>query len=364
MQSCEGPLTIEECTQVIKNLKSNRSPGCDGLTTEFYQCFWNEIKELVIDSLNECYCLGELSFSQKRGIIKLLYKKGEKNNLDNYRPITLLNYDYKLCTAVLARRIQLVIKRLISNDQCGYIKGRFIGRNIRLIEDVINYCELNDNDAAILFIDFKKALDSLNISFLEKCLKKFGFGFQFLNWVKAIYTNIESCISINSRLSKSFKVESGIRQGCPLSALLFVLAAEFMSINIKQNKNIEGFKFYKDNKLETKIVQMADDTTLFVNNKTSVQLVLNEIERFTIVSGIELNKPKTEGIYLGRTDFIDLNYNIKWSNSPVKCLGIYFGKNKDDVEKLNWNPKLHKLENTLKRWKVRKLTFYGKISIY
>ena len=361
--SCEGPMTTDECTNVVNCLKTNRSPGCDGLTPEFYKSFWGDVKDLVIDSLNEGYAQGELSYSQKRGVIKLLHKKGEKTNLDNYRPISLLNYDYKICTAVLARRVQKIIKNIISNDQCGYIKGRFIGRNIRIIEDVINYCELNENDAAILFIDFKKAFDSLNISFLNKCLEKFGFGEQFLNWVKTIYKNIDSCISINNWLSKSFKMESGIRQGCPLSALLFILAVEFMSSNVKQNKQINGFKFLNNLELEIKTIQMADDTTLFVNNKSSVQNVLNEIEKFSTVSGITLNKSKTEGIYLGNSNITDLNPNIKWTNSPVKSLGIYFGKCKKEVENLNWNPKVNKLQNTLNRWKTRKLTFYGKVTI-
>ncbi len=360
---CDGPLTIDECTIVVKKLKLNRSPGSDGLTTEFYNCFWDDIKYLMVNAINEGYRNGELSFSQRRGIIKLIHKKGEKNKLDNYRPITLLNYDYKICTAALARRIQNVIKKIISDDQCGYIQGRFIGRNIRVIEDIIDYCDEHDNNAAILFIDFQKAFDSLEINFLEKCLRKFNFGNSFIKWVKTTYNNVNSCISINGWLSRSFEIERGIRQGCPLSALLFIISAEFMSLNIKTNKNIEGFNFFNDPDLETKITQLADDTTIFVNNPTSVKFVFDEIERFSSVSGIVLNKSKTDGIYLGRQNQIDIDTGIKWSDEPVKSLGIYFGKNKKEVENLNMKPKLVKLENIINRWKARKLTYYGKVTI-
>ena len=279
---------------------------------------------MVIDSLNEGFNSGELSFSQRRGIIKLLYKKGAKNNLNNYRPIMLLNYDYKICTAVLALRVQKIIKGIISNDQCGYIKGRFIGQNIRLIENIIDYCDGKNNSVSILFIDFQKAFDSLEMNFLEKCLFKIGFGNSFINWVKTTYKCINSCISISGFLSRSFELQRGIRQGCPLSALLFIIAAEFLSVNIKNNHAIHGFKFNENSQFEIKIVQMANDTSVFTSNMLSVSNVLKEIDKFSSVSGIVMNMQKTEGIWLGNDNQRDLVGEIKWSDEPVKSLGIYF----------------------------------------
>ena len=167
---CEGELTIDECENVVKQLKNNKAPGSDGLTAEFYKAFWYDVKDLLITSINEGFVKKELSFTQKRGIITLLYKKGDKTNLNNWRPISLLNYDYKICTAVLAVRLQKVIGKLINTEQTGYVKGRFIGQNIRLIEDVIDYCTQNNQNGAILFVDFKKAFDTLEIPFLENCL--------------------------------------------------------------------------------------------------------------------------------------------------------------------------------------------------
>ena len=360
---CEGLLTIDECTNAVKELKSNRSPGMDGLTPEFYKCFWSEIKEMVIDSLNEGFAKGSLSFSQRRGIINLLYKKGDKNNLDNYRPITLLNYDYKICTAVLSIRVQNVLKNIISEEQCGYVKGRFIGQNIRVIEDVINYCNGTDNECAILFIDFQKAFDSLEINFLMKCLKRFGFHSQFLSWVKAIYTDIDSCISMNGWLSRSLELEKGIRQGCPLSALLFIMATQILSSNVKNNVKIKGVTFKEEPDLEIKIVQLADDTTIFVNDMESVNYVIKTIEKFSLLSGIYINKYKTEGMWLGKNKPPNLNKEITWTEGPVKCLGLYFGKDKNIIESLNWNTKITKLQKTLNNWKARRLTYYGKITI-
>ena len=96
-----------------------------------------------------------------------------------------------------ATRLQIVIGNIIGEEQTGYIKGRFIGQNVRIIEDVIDYCTNNDKEGAILFVDFEKAFDSLEINFLISCLKKMGFGMQFVTWVKALYENINSCILLN-----------------------------------------------------------------------------------------------------------------------------------------------------------------------
>ena len=102
---------------------------------------------------------------------------------------------------------------------------------------------------------------------------------------------------------------------------------------------------------------------IFVNDTLSVEHVFDEIDKFSAASGIVLNRTKTEGIYLGGNNTVNLNKSVKWSNEPVKSLGIYFGKNKKEIENLNWKPKLTKMENIFNRWKIRKLTYYGKICI-
>ena len=181
--------------------------------------------------------------------------------------------------------------------------------------------------------------------------------------MQTIYNDIESCISVDGWLSESFKLQRGIRQGCPLSALLFITAAEFMTLNIENNDTIHGVMFENKPEMHIKIAQLADDTTIFVRNMTSVNNVMQEIERFSAVSGIRLNKQKTEGMWLGKNKPRNLNPDLKWTDNPVKCLGIYFGRDKKRVEDLNWNTKISKLQGVLKSWKARRLTYYGKLTI-
>ena len=115
-----------------------------------------------MDSINYAYHKGELSIDQRRGIISLIPKKGKNRLLlKNWRPISLLNTDYKILTKCLSHRIQDVLPSIINSDQTGYIKGRYIGENIRTISDLIDYTSLRNMPGIVLLIDFEQAFDTI-----------------------------------------------------------------------------------------------------------------------------------------------------------------------------------------------------------
>jgi hypothetical protein len=132
-------------------------------------------------------------------------------------------------------------------------------------------------------------------------LKRFGFNDSSVNWVKTMYTDIQTCVINNGWISEMFRNTRGNRQGYPLSALLFVLSVEIMALRIRNNKYIKGFQVKIDEiNHNIKISQLADDTTLFFNSKTEISLALNEIEIFGSFSGLIMNKDKTEGLWIGK----------------------------------------------------------------
>lgn len=362
---CGGELTIDECTNAIFKMKLNRSPGLDGLNVEFYRAFWHELKTLIVPVFNYCYKMGELTNSQKIGAISLLYKKNDPLTLDNYRPITLLNYDLKLMAYALAQRLKNVLPKIIHSDQKGYVKNRYIGFNVRQIQDVIDYCEKFNVDGAILFLDFTKAFDSLEWDFLFETLQKFGFHHNFIKWVQTMYTDIKSCILNNGWVSSPVKIFRGIRQGCPISSLLFVLAVEIMATELRDNKNLKGIQVKLDGKdCSLKICQLADDTTLFLKSRQDISIALNIIEIFGNMSGLKLNKNKTEGIWLGKQKHSrDKFENIKWCSKPIKSLGFYFGYNSIECQNMNIEKQLNKCEKLISDWNKRHITMIGKIVI-
>lgn len=364
---CEGKLSNSECYESLKDMKLNKSPGLDGLTVEFYQKFWPLIGDLVTNSLNEGYDRRNLSATQSESVFSLIYKKGDPDNLENWRPISLLTIDYKIAARVLAKRLQKVIHNIVSLDQQGYIKNRYIGYNIRQIQDIIDYTDILKLDGIILFLDFKKAFDTVEWNFMLNVLHKFGFKESFIHWVKTFYSNITSCVINNGWRSNSFQVNRGIRQGCPLSALLFIIVAEILAIKIRNNDQIKGIEVKtSSNEIKTlKITQLADDTTLFVKSEQDIKNALHTIDTFGNFSGLKLNKQKTTGLWIGNLKFRAPTtlHNISITNDHVKALGIYFGTNKAECHKLNWDSKLESCQTLINAWNKRNLTMNGRILV-
>ncbi len=232
---CDSPISYNEIAKAVKDLPNNKSPGSDGFAIEFYKFFWKDVKCLVTDSILYGGDTGKLSIDQRRGVLALLPKKGKDIRLlKNWRPLTLLNTHYKIVAKLLATRLQKVLFKLISPDQSGYLKGRYIGNNIRNIYDIIDFTEQMQTHGMIVFIDFEKAFDTIKWDFLINCLSAFGFGPFFIRCVKTLYNDILTCVTNNGHSSAFFNPQRGIRQGCPLSALLFLLVVETLSLAIKK----------------------------------------------------------------------------------------------------------------------------------
>ena len=358
---CDEVLTEEEIFEAVKKLKENKSPGNDGLTPEFYKSFWHILKKLFMQMVNESSLEGELPDSLKKAILALLFKKGDHQLLKNYRPISLSNYDYKIIAFTLAIRLQKVIKKLVNNDQTAYIRNRFIGCNIRIISDIIEHANLFDLPGIILCLDFEKAFDSLDWNFMFKILEKFNFGNNFIRWIKILYTDPKITIKNNGWLSRDISLSRGVRQGCPISALLFILAVEILATSINENANIKG---YTIGNREIKIVQHADDSTLLLRDKNSIKIAIQSINEFTKITGLKLNINKTEGIWTGSLKNSEKEYNdICFNKETIKCLGIHIGNDQSKCKEKNWESKLKNFEKIIESWKSRKLTLFGKVQI-
>lgn len=360
--SCEGLLTESECRNALKGFQKNKSPGTDGLTTEFYCFFWDQLRNTMIDSFNYGFLKGELSISQRQGIIRLIPKKNKNLSfIKNWRPISLLNVDYKIATKALALRLKKVLPSIINNAQTGYIEGRFIGENIRLISDVIDFTAEQNLEGIALFIDFEKAFDSLEWEFLLKALDTFQFGLDFKNWVKILYTNISSCTINNGYASNWFELTRGVRQGCPLSGLLFVLAVELLSNSIRARNDIKGIQV---GNREIKLSQYADDTTSFCKDESSLGRLLELLDIYSDCSGLKLNRSKSEAMWLGKhANRTDTPFEINWPQRPICALGISFSYNHKLCETENFTSKITKLQKLFNVWSQRDLSLYGKITI-
>lgn len=361
-QQLDQVFTEKEIHNSLKQLKNNKTPGSDGISVEFLKFFWVYIKDPLLDSINYAFHKKELSTEQKRGIISLIPKKDKcRFFLKNWRPITLLNSDYKIITKLLAIRLQEVLPSIVCEDQTGYIKGRFIGQNIRIMEDVVYFTEMNDLPGIILSIDFEKAFDSISWDFIDKSLEAFNFGVNFRMWIKILYKNIQSAVINNGNITEWFSPTRGIRQGCPLSAYLFIIAAETLAHKIRTDKKIEGIKIAN---FEIKISQLADDTNCFLKDHKSLKQTLYIFNLFSISSGLKINISKTKAKYIGSLKDSDyFPHGLSWIREPIQSLGIFFTSSESENYLLNYKPRIEKLQNMLLVWAQRGLSLKGKITI-
>jgi hypothetical protein len=242
------------------------------------------------------------------------------------------------------------------------MKGRYIGNNVRSILDIFEYCEREDKPGALLFLGFQKAYDVVEWNFMNKVLEKFNFGTNFIKWMNILYNVPSFSVKNNGWLSMKQNMTRGIRQGCPLSSLLFIIVVEILGIKIRQNNSIKGFKFGKK---EHKNSQYADDEIIMVADITSIHTALDTVNAFSEVAGPKLNNEKVEGIWLGplKNTMPKRYAGISWSDDAVRCLGIYLGHNKEQCLQMNWTNKLDKIKKLIMQWKRRNLTLIGKIVV-
>ena len=362
----ERLLTLEEISHTLKNMKNGKSPGLSGFSAEFFKVFWKQLGVFVLRSLNHGYTIGELSITQKQGIITCIPKDNKpKIFLKNRRPLTLLDTVYKLASGTIANRIKTVLDNIINKDQTGFIKGRSIVENIRLIYDMMKLTDEKNIPGLLQLIDFEKAFDSLSWNFLHKALEHLNFGDSIRKWVKVCYKNISSAVSVSGHLSAFFNIESGCRQGDPLSPYLFVICAEFLATKIRKNKTIKGIRI---NNIEFKISQYADDTSAMLDGtERSLNQTLEELSRFSKISGLNINFDKTQLVWIGSEKFstrsIKTKWKLSWGNKQFKILGILFNTDLDKMIKINYIPKVTQMEMILKQWNKRSLSPIGKITV-
>ena len=213
-----------------------------------------------------------------------------------------------------------ILPNIIHHNQSGYILGRNINENIRSILDIMEYTKAKNLPGPLLFIDFEKAFDSLEWDFLEKCLKQFNFGPDFIRWVNVFYSDIQSCVINSGLYSQYFRIERGVSQGDLLSPYLFVIAVEILAIAIRNQENIKGITI---DGIETKLSQVADYTTAVLSDLDSAKALFTLLEVFEKASGLKLNVTKTEAMWIGSLQNSgDEPLGVKWKTC-IKFLGIF-----------------------------------------
>ncbi|XP_053555164.1 ankyrin repeat domain-containing protein SOWAHD isoform X1 [Bombina bombina] len=363
------PITLLEVTNAIKKLASNKAAGPDQLPAELYKLLAEDIAPLLVSLFNQFFIQNNLRSKYfAASLITLILKKNKNpEEIGSYRPISLLNSDYKLLMSIIAQRFKHVIGSLIHKDQVGFMPGRNSSRNLRKLQLILNIyhkqvkTELytTDLDAAIVSIDAEKAFDSITWDHLFTALKKYGVEGPFFQFIQVIYQLSSAAVIINDTITDYFPLYKGSRQGCPLSPYLFNLALEPLAIQLR--KELEGIKIGK-RRITTLLY--ADDLLVMLSNTKKNIPTLNQIlHDFGVFSGYKVNLTKTEIYWLKKNkDSLQIS-PFRETKDHFTYLGIKLSIHFEDWYDLNYPPIFLKIKHYMEKWAKFKLTLTGKTNL-
>jgi hypothetical protein len=358
---CDGPISYGECLLAIRGMKNGKSPGSDGLGKEFYDKFFYLFGNDFVSVINRAYTDGALSESQRTGYITLLCKNPAcPENLSNWRPISLLNVDYKIISKSLANRLRKVLPAVVNIDQTCSVPGRSIMDNLHLLRNVVDYCEYKQSRCAIISFDQAKAFDRVSHDFIFRVLRAFGFGESFIRWIFVLYFDTRSRILVNGFLSDLVYIGRSVRQGCGLSPLLYVLTIEPLAHKIRLDSNIHGLRL-PGGADELRISLYADDATTFILDEMSAERVIELFVAFGSASGSLLNKAKTQGMWVGLGPQGAPPIPGILLTDSLKICGVFFGR---EAGALNENFMLDKMRKAVAASLSRNLTLRGKVALF
>ena len=372
----------DDIEDALRNTKNGKSPGTDGLTYEFYKS-WprpqndEEAKEnpdiikilaMVIRDV-EKHGVHDKAFI--RGVMSLMYKKKDKTRIENYRPLTLINTDYKIQTKTIAKKLGKVVKDLIHENQAGFIPGRGLYDHTRLSHMIIEYCELKNVNGCIIALDQEKAYDKIDHDYMWRILAKNGFPKNFINRVKSLYSKAETSVMINGVRPKPIKIERGVRQGDPMSCILYDLAIEPLAQAIRKSK-LQGIKI-PGSKDRLIVTLFADDTLVYIQENDNLKILETIIDKFCKASTAKFNMEKTEYLPIGNKTYrknvietrqigtnekLQENLKIIPDGTAMRTLGAWVGNETKTYPQ--WQKILEKQKEIMDKWSEANLSFRGK----
>ncbi|KAJ3614263.1 hypothetical protein NHX12_017837 [Muraenolepis orangiensis] len=251
---------------------------------------------IFLDVFNESLASGSMPVSCRRAVITLLPKKGNLQDIKNWRPVSLLCVDYKLLSKALATRLGRAVEQVIHRDQTYCVPGRSMVDNVHLIRDVLEVSSSLDINTGLISLDQEKAFDRVEHSFLWKVMEKFGFSAGFIAKIMVLYNNIESVLKFNGGLCAPFRVCRGVRQGCALSGMLYALSLEPLLSKIRSKLQGLFLPGFNGNLV---LSAYADDVVVFVRDQTDIDVLVDIVREFSSASAARVNWKKSEALAVG-----------------------------------------------------------------
>lgn len=362
IESLARDITVEEVRRAIDELNTGKTPGPDGLSAAFYKKFKEDLSPVLCRVYLESYQNGRLppSFLESHTIfIPKSEDDAKLREISGYRPISLTNVDYKILMKILASRMQTVIKDIVGPHQTCGIKGRSIVTNVHTARSVLECCDSVQGTLAMLQIDLAKAFDQVSHELLLNMLEQVNVGSVILDGVRMAYTGCTTKLVVNKTIGKPIPVQRSVRQGCPLSPLLFCVYIEAFCLSIIKSQRFNGFLLES---CEVRVLAYADDIALFCVDRSSISVGVNTLKTFCKYSGSGVNWQKCLGFWHGYWDTTPSVFEcISWQTTPAKYLGVPL-ENYVDSDPY-WHRQAAELREKAEKWKGSGLSMFARASV-
>jgi len=366
-------LTMIPSTKEIKNavfdLNNEGAPGPNGFGACFFQTYWDIVHKEVTDAVIQFFQTGWLAPNYNANTLILIPKTSNADSIDQYRPIALANFKFKVITKVMADRLAKILPNIISVEQRGFIRGRNIKDCIILASEAINVLDKKSFGGNLaLKIDVSKAFDTLNWTFLIKVLKAFGFSDIFCFWINSILHSATISILINGSQHGYFNCTRGVRQGDPLSPLLFCIVEEVLSRGITklvQEGKVELISASRNSQIPSHCFY-ADDLMVYCRGKISGLEALKELfTQYAYCSGQSINLRKSSihagGINQQRLNHLANLLGFSIGNLPFIYLGVPIFKGRPKT--IYFQSTADKIRLKLANWKAALLSIAGRVQL-
>jgi ribonuclease HI/exonuclease III len=363
-----APITIEEISKVLQAMNPDKAPGPDGFTPRFYTACWDIVKKDLVKMVRKSQNCSKIGGSTNSSFLALIPKEKGAQSFARFRPISLCNTGYKIITKVIANRIKKVLPRIIPENQGGFIQGRQIQDNIILVQEAIHSSCQRKEKGMLIKLDLANAFDRVRLNFLFAVMFKMGFHPHMVRWIKACIEGPWIAPLVNGRPAEFFQASRGLRQGCPLSPLLYAIQASVLSFQLNkrlQQRTLIGLSIAP--RVERiNHAQFADDTLLLGQaNLPTARAFKKELDDYTEISGSEIslrksniygwNCPPIEMIGIARA--LEMEGTSTWES--IKYLGIPLVK--AAPRSSLWLPLLDKMKTRILAWGSTWLNKAGKL---
>jgi hypothetical protein len=362
--------TEDEVWGVVRNMGGDKAPGPDGFSLAFFQSCWDIIKQDVMNVFHDFHTSRNFVKSLNVTFLALIPKKPGAQECKDFRPISLVTGMYKIMAKVLANRLSGVLPKLISVSQNAFVGGRQILDSVLVANESLDSRLKSGSPGVLCKLDIEKAYDHVNWSFLLYMLRRCGFSERWRQWIYSCIATVRFSVLVNGSAHGFFSTSRGLRQGDPLSPMLFIIVMEALSRMLERAVTggyISGFSVGNSTGVELSISHslFADDTLIFCGADSEQAWYLRGVFIwFQAISGLKINLSKSELVPVGQVTNVPELAGIlgcRVASLPLTYLGLPLGasfKSKDI-----WVGVVEKLERRLAGWKRLYLSKGGRVTL-